>query len=275
MAPNMHANLLLDRAFFSKTIQVLALRVHVKNIKKCQMKLNGYLLGAPSKINGTLNLQDQLIKKMKHIVADYEPSPLSNMENIENTSKPKASLCTRRILLHETINTISALPPSLVQWIEEEKMSILEHNVQLHYDNWSMDYILTTLLPTGTVIPSSYEAAGHVAHLNLKEGCLPYKHLIGQVLIDKNTIIRTVVNKTSSIATEFRTFPMELLAGEDDLQVEVHESKARFKFNYAQVYWNSRLQHEHLRMINLFTKKEIICTFSFGFLSQMFLIFRR
>ena len=37
------------------------------------------------------------------------------------------------------------------------------------------------------------------------------KHLIAQVLLDKNPSIKTVVNKIGNIETEFRTFPMEVI----------------------------------------------------------------
>ena len=45
-----------------------------------------------------------------------------------------------------------------------------------------------------------------------------------------------------SIETEFRTFPMEVLAGEAVFDVTLKESNARFTFNFRDVYWNSRLQ---------------------------------
>lgn len=90
-----------------------------------------------------------------------------------------------------------------------------------------------------------------MAHVNLREEVLPYKHIIGQVIIDKNPNIRTVINKVGTIETEFRTFPIELLAGENNYNVTLRESNARFQFDFDKVYWNSRLQMEHSRLISL------------------------
>lgn len=40
---------------------------------------------------------------------------------------------------------------------------------------------------------------------------------------------------------------------------EVKQYGAVFKLDYRLVYWNSRLEHEHLRLISLFREGEIIC----------------
>jgi tRNA G37 N-methylase Trm5 len=61
---------------------------------------------------------------------------------------------------------------------------------------------------------------------------------------------RVVVNKTGTIETTFRTFPMEVVAGEDDTRVEVSHNGARFQFDFRSVYWNSRLQHEHEQLVH-------------------------
>lgn len=124
-------------------------------------------------------------------------------------------------------------------------------------------------------IPSSFEVAGHIAHVNLREESLPYKYLIGKAILDKNKPkIRVVVNKIGNIENEFRTFPMEILAGEgldtnlieqmcaakeangiiqikvgpkhqSLMRVEVKEHGCRFQLNFEKVYWNSRLSGEH------------------------------
>jgi len=77
-----------------------------------------------------------------------------------------------------------------------------------------------------------------LAHLNLRDEYLPYKYIIGQVLLDvcahiriplfggltdvvqKNKSVKTVVNKLDSIDAKFRFFKMELLAGEPNYIVE-------------------------------------------------------
>jgi tRNA (guanine37-N1)-methyltransferase len=135
-------------------------------------------------------------------------------------------------------------------------------------------------------IPSSFESAGHIAHVNLNEDALPYKYLIGKAILDKNRPkIRLVVNKIGNIENEFRTFPMEIIAAEEEcctdflntveelctgsssnnsvtsvqvkigpehrslMEVEMREHGCRFHFDFANVYWNSRLSGEHTRLV--------------------------
>jgi tRNA (guanine37-N1)-methyltransferase len=124
--------------------------------------------------------------------------------------------------------------------------------------------VFRRLIPEAKEWPASFETAGHVAHVNLRAEMLQYKRLIGQVLLDKNRNLRTVVNKTSHIATEFRTFPMEVIAGEDDTVVEVREGGARFRFDFREVYWNSRLQYEHSRVVKGFRNGDVVCDMMAG-----------
>lgn len=162
------------------------------------------------------------------------------------------------------------------------------------YSLLTVDQVLRRIMPTkdngndnGTTsnpiieeIPSSFEIAGHIAHLNLREEALPYKYLIGKAILDKNgPKIKLVVNKIGNIENEFRTFPMEILAGEclnmkkvetlchattssnetvqvkigpqheSLMKVEVKEHGCRFQLDFARVYFNSRLQSEHARLV--------------------------
>lgn len=99
------------------------------------------------------------------------------------------------------------------------------------------------------------------AHLNLRYQYLPYKSLIASVLLDKNPNVRTVINKIDDVgnASEYRTFQYELLAGDPDLNVELKEEECIFRFDYSKVYWNSRLNTEHRRLVEMFREGEAVC----------------
>lgn len=81
------------------------------------------------------------------------------------------------------------------------------------------------------------------------------------MLIDKNPNVRTVINKIDDVGeeSEYRTFQYEVLAGPDDMDVEVREADCTFRFNYAKVYWNSRLNTEHGRLVDTFQEGDAVC----------------
>ena len=82
--------------------------------------------------------------------------------------------------------------------------------------------------------------------------------VLGELLLDKNKHIKTVVNKTNAIEETFRFFKMELLAGEDKMMATVNEHGCVFEFDYSKVYWNSRLQTEHQRIAKLVNPEDIV-----------------
>ncbi len=135
----------------------------------------------------------------------------------------------------------------------------LEYDLILDYSYWNTEEVLKAILPDGIDIPGSFETVGHIAHLNLRPEQEAFKHLIGQVILDKNPAIRTVVNKVGAIEATFRFFQMELLAGVNEMVVEVKEENCTFRFDYSRVYWNSRLQHEHRRLVQMFQPGQRVC----------------
>ncbi|KYR02708.1 tRNA (guanine-N1-)-methyltransferase [Tieghemostelium lacteum] len=163
------------------------------------------------------------------------------------------------ILLNDKFKNEQEIPDNLKEFIKNNKIEIIEKQVELNYDNYSYEQVLKKVLPENMTIPFSYEKIGHIAHLNLRDEQLPYKFIIGQVILDKNFQIRTVINKVGKIDTVFRTFKNELLAGENNLLTEIKENECIFKFNFEEVYWNSRLQIEHWNLIDSFTKDDIVC----------------
>eukprot|EP00299_Pterocystis_sp_00344_P013494 c6615_g1_i2.p1 GENE.c6615_g1_i2~~c6615_g1_i2.p1 ORF type:complete len:229 (-),score=80.17 c6615_g1_i2:16-702(-) len=52
---------------------------------------------------------------------------------------------------------------------------------------------------------------------------------------------------------------MELLAGDDDMMATVLEHGFTYRFDYSKVYWNSRLDNEHHRLVTLMEPGQIVC----------------
>ncbi|KAM0857613.1 hypothetical protein ACQ4PT_048378 [Festuca glaucescens] len=110
------------------------------------------------------------------------------------------------------------------------------------------------------VLSEKIQNPGHVAHLNIPDDLLIYKDVIAKVIYDKNyPRIQTVANKVGAISNEFRVPKFEILAGKNDMVTEVKQYGATFKLDYGLVYWNSRLEHEHIRLVSLFKKGDVIC----------------
>ena len=51
---------------------------------------------------------------------------------------------------------------------------------------------------------------------------------------------------------------MEVLAGEENLLTSVKENGAKFELDYREVYWNSRLETEHKRILDLLPPRSVV-----------------
>ncbi|KAL0353705.1 UNVERIFIED_CONTAM: tRNA (guanine(37)-N1)-methyltransferase 1 [Sesamum angustifolium] len=96
------------------------------------------------------------------------------------------------------------------------------------------------------IIPSTFEAVEHIAHLNLRDEHLQYKNLVVKVVLDKNRPkIQTVVNKFEAIQNEYRTMQLEILAGNKSLVTTLVENGWRFHVDLAavSVWKGARYKH--------------------------------
>ncbi|KAG1461890.1 hypothetical protein G6F55_003305 [Rhizopus delemar] len=185
---------------------------------------------------------------------------LFNQPRFKNVFPDLEASGIKLVLLRNDLTKTEELSEQEQELIDKESLGLVSYDVQVDYDYWNSEQIFRSVMPDELVdIPSSFTQIGHIAHINLKEEYYPWKHLIGQVILDKNKNIRTVVNKISSIDTTFRFFKMELLAGDNDMLAEVKESGCKFKLDISKVYWNSRLHTEHDRLVQLFKPKEYVC----------------
>ena len=113
-----------------------------------------------------------------------------------------------------------------------------------------MTEVLKETLPNGVEVPSGFETIGDIAHMNLLESQMPYKKIIGQVVMDKNATIRTVVTKLGQIESTFRFYDLECIGGDpNSFETMVVEDKVRFHVDVSKVYWCSKLSQERNRVI--------------------------
>ncbi|XP_015578856.2 tRNA (guanine(37)-N1)-methyltransferase 1 isoform X1 [Ricinus communis] len=165
-----------------------------------------------------------------------------------------------------------AIKAALQEAMKENSTSTFELvrcKLTLSYNYWQMNevvekasysHVLEALLPEGAIIPSAFETVGHIAHLNLRNEHMPYKKLIAKVVLDKNKPkIQTVVNKIDAIQNDYRTMQLEVLAGNHSLVTMVVENGLRFHVDLAKVYWNSRLATERQRLLDGFTRNDVVC----------------
>eukprot|EP00891_Asterochloris_glomerata_P002406 jgi/Astpho2/2406/e_gw1.00044.68.1_t len=215
----------LDRAAFDETLHLKALLLDKQQCHQLMQQFRGFTFDRP---------------KMRCIVEDSE--------------HPQKRL----MLLSENISDLQGMNGDLLDIVHQHQLELVPHTVTIGYQHMSMEQVLKKALPGMIELPSSFESVGHIAHLNLRDELLPHKQLIAQVLLDKNPSIRTVVNKLGNIENEFRVFQMEVLAGEPSLETEVKQHKARFSLDFSKVYWNSRLEREHKRLVDTFKRSDVV-----------------
>jgi len=52
--------------------------------------------------------------------------------------------------------------------VTDFKLEVVEHELQIGFDNMTVNDILEKLLPPDVEVPQGYETVGHIAHFNLK-----------------------------------------------------------------------------------------------------------
>uniref|UniRef100_A0A7E4W270 tRNA (guanine(37)-N1)-methyltransferase n=1 Tax=Panagrellus redivivus TaxID=6233 RepID=A0A7E4W270_PANRE len=218
----------LDREKFRSTIQFPSIQI--------SKKLIGRVVGSPG-------------------IKNYTIDKLSAIKPISDGPTPET-----KVILFDPAALTPEIRFSILDGLEKvtsEKFEFGTTDIQLTYDHWDIKRAIKAILPDGLEF-HGYSQVGHIAHLNLREEMLPFKKIIGQLLVDKVSWVKTVVNKTDSIATEFRSFDMELLAGEPIYETQMVEQGVTYKLDFRKVFWNSRLGTEHARIVKKLDKNSVV-----------------
>lgn len=222
----------LNRESFTKVVQCTAIRIPAKKAGSYMKDFNQLLINSTwPRLKPVLRCQDDDSKRLL-VLADFD-----------------------------------ALSDDLKSKIDQDDQVelIRDHSYPIPYEYFGADEILKQILPEGAEVPSAFETIGHIAHLNIRHDLMGYRYIIGQVLLDKNPKLKTVLTKVGSIENEFRVFDHVILAGEDEMKTVVVQGGFRFHLDFSQVYWNSRLEGEHNRLASKYFKPgQVLCDMMCG-----------
>ncbi|XP_043110816.1 tRNA (guanine(37)-N1)-methyltransferase isoform X2 [Puntigrus tetrazona] len=224
----------LDRAAFSQTVTVPAIRIPTGAVHKMVKSLKKVALKRPG-------LKRVIEEHSEDVTKDHSGHRLLLLDPNIITSKDSFG--------SEEVEALKACGVT---------QEIQKYELKLTYENFKSDEILQAVLPEGQDVTSGFSRVGHIAHVNLRDHQLPYRNLIGQVIIDKNPGVTYVVNKTNTIDSTYRNFQMEVLAGESSMVVKIRENGVFYEFDFSRVYWNPRLSTEHERIISLLQRGDTI-----------------
>lgn len=180
------------------------------------------------------------------------------LQSFKNVSVSPATPTTVPILLDPSrVSRIDHLPANITD-IGRNSIHLRWQSIELNYGNWKAGEVFAAVLPVDQGTFRSYSRIGHIIHVNLRQHLLPYKHLIGQVLLDKFSGIRSVINKSQIIDNTFRNFQFEVLAGAADFIVSTKENGIIYEFDFSHVYWNPRLVTEHERISKMLGADDVL-----------------
>ncbi|CRG96692.1 met-10+ like protein, putative [Plasmodium gallinaceum] len=179
---------------------------------------------------------------LENSIDNFSNEEIINKKNIEN--------------IHN-INKVEYII-ELFKLIKNENIKLKIVTLYFGYDNMSTSEVLRKIFPSIDEIIHKFEIIGHIAHLNFCDKLKDCKKLIGEIILDKNKSIKTVINKKDILNNLHRTFNIELLAGEENYITQLKENNIKVKLNYKLVYWNSKLKNERDRIFNLVEKNSIV-----------------
>ncbi|KAL5290944.1 TRMT5 family protein [Megaselia abdita] len=232
--------------------------------------MNSEILHPPKSVRGLKKLDKELFKKEVSVPVLTFPEENSNkilpslkkfLLKMEKMKPVRSSPIEkhREVLLHPlAVQGWSSLPIDTLSSLNVKEENYSTGKLNLTYDNWRADELLKSILPENEEGVSSYSKIGHIIHINLRDQLLPFKEIIGEILLDKIPGCESVVNKTNSIDNTFRNFQLELICGKEDYLVEVKENGVIYEFDFSKVYWNPRLSTEHERIVKLLKPNDVL-----------------
>lgn len=260
-APTNVASVKLDRDLYNATWNVYALRVPPRfchSARKIVKPLLLHLLRVPAVIKHPVETNDSLLVLLRFFAERPSVNSAIRGNLVDAHVNSPADVAELIAACHSSCDPSSqSLLRSFISSITKDDIDVWP--VTVTYSNCTIEHVLRTLLPAGLTVPTSFETIGHIAHMNLRSEHAPWKKVIGEILLEKLAPrITMIVNKTDSTGGPYRTFAMEVLAGKSNFITTVKENGCNFTMDFEKVYWNSRLETEHRRIVDSLEEGEVM-----------------
>ena len=105
---------------------------------------------------------------------------------------------------------------------------------------------------------SAFDQIGDIVIVRIPDSLLSKKKMIGQTLLDEVKTAKSVFYQSSSVAGDFRTRDLKLIAGEDKTETEYKEFGCRFVVDVKKAFFSPRLSTERDRISSLVKDGEIV-----------------
>jgi len=103
-----------------------------------------------------------------------------------------------------------------------------------------------------------YDVVGDIAITIIPEALENRESLIGRAILESNRKIKVVAKRAGLYGGEFRTIPLDIIAGEERKETEVKEFGLRLKVNPETVYYSVRSGNERKRVATCVKKGEFV-----------------
>jgi len=107
-------------------------------------------------------------------------------------------------------------------------------------------------------LPGSYDIMGHVAVLMMPKELEVKEKLVAEALLEVNKNVKTVAKRVGEVTGTYRTREVEIIAGEENTEVDYVEHGCRFVFDIQKVFFTPRLATERDRIARMVKEGETV-----------------
>lgn len=100
-------------------------------------------------------------------------------------------------------------------------------------------------------LPGGFDRVGDIAVVSIVPEVVPWQSAIGNLLLAEHPHLKVVAKRVGEVGGEFRTLPLEVIAGEKRLRTVHRENGVVLHLDLGQVYYSVRSAQERLRIARL------------------------